>query len=96
MQPLSSYILDPFWTWGSFSHWDLGIEINSEDVTSYTMQYQEVFLKYVENEYCAQHRHLCGMKPDGIQSNFVFISALASGSGQLSFDPYDVSSSDEG
>ena len=35
-----------------------GMDINPKDETSYTTQYQEAFLKYVENEYCAKHRRV--------------------------------------
>jgi len=31
------------------------MDINPEDETSYTIQYQEAFLKYVENEYSPKH-----------------------------------------
>jgi hypothetical protein len=31
--------------------WDKGMDINSDDETSYTTQPQEDFMKYVENEY---------------------------------------------
>ena len=34
------------------------MNIIPEDETSYATQYQEAFLKYVENEYCAKHRRL--------------------------------------
>jgi len=49
--PLVGY-LDPLLT----LMWDKGMDINLEDETSYTTQYQEAFLKYVENEYCAKHQ----------------------------------------
>jgi hypothetical protein len=49
-------ILDLFPKLRSFRKWDKGMDINSEDETSYTIQYQEAFLKYVENEYCAKPR----------------------------------------
>jgi hypothetical protein len=53
---ISAQILDPFQKLESFRKWDKGMDINAEDETSYTTQYQEAFLKYVENEYCAKHR----------------------------------------
>ena len=52
---ISAHILDPFRKLRSFRKWDKGMDINPEDETSYTTQYQEAFLKYVENEYCAKH-----------------------------------------
>jgi len=47
---ISAHILDPFWTLHLFRRWYKGIDINPEDRISYTTQYQEAFLKYVENE----------------------------------------------
>jgi len=52
---ISPYILDPFRKLRSFRKWDKGMDINPEDETSYTIQYQEAFLKYVENEYSPKH-----------------------------------------
>jgi len=54
---ISPHILDPFRMLQSFRMWVKGMDINPEDETSYTTQYQEAFLKYVDNEYCAKHRH---------------------------------------
>jgi len=65
--------------------------INPEDETSYTKQYQEVFLKYVENKYCAKHRCLPVIKLKNIPNTNLVSSAMASRSGQ-SYDPYDLSS----
>jgi hypothetical protein len=53
---MSAQILDPFQKLESFRKWDKGMDINPEDETSYTTQYQEAYLKYVENEHCAKHR----------------------------------------
>jgi len=39
-----AHILNPFWMLWSFRKWDRGMDINPEDETSYTIQYQEVFL----------------------------------------------------
>jgi len=55
---ISAHILDPFRKLQSFTKWGQGIDINPEDETSYTTQYQEAFLKYVENEYCAKHQRV--------------------------------------
>jgi len=52
---ISAHILDPFRKLRSFRECDKGMDINPEDETSYTIQYQEVFLKYVENKYCAKY-----------------------------------------
>jgi hypothetical protein len=53
---ITAHILDLFRKLRSFRKWDKGMDINPEDETSYTAQYQEAFLKYVEKEYCAKHR----------------------------------------
>jgi hypothetical protein len=34
------------------------MDINADDEASYTTQYQEAFLQYVENEYCAKYQPL--------------------------------------
>jgi hypothetical protein len=60
------------------------MDINPEDETSYTTQYQEAFLKYVENEYCAKHRRFPVTKLETILVNNLRSSAMASRSGQFS------------
>jgi len=71
------------------------MNINPEDKTSYTIQYQEAFLKYVENEYCAKHRRVPVNKLQSIPSSNHISSAMASRSCQSSFDPCNLSSDDE-
>jgi len=71
------------------------MDINPKDETSYTTQYQEAFLKYVENKYCAKHRQLSVIKPEQIPSNNSCPSATASGFGPPSVDAYDLRSADE-
>ena len=92
---ISAHILDLFRKLRSFRKWDKGIDINPEDETSSTTQYQEAFLKYVDNEYCAKHRQLSVTKHEKLLSNDFIHSAMPSQSGQSSFDPYDLSSGDE-
>ena len=71
------------------------MEIHSEDNTYYTTQYQEAFLPYVENEYCAKHRHCLVIKPESILNNNLFFTALVSRTGCASFSPDDFSSADD-
>jgi len=92
---ISAHILEPFRKLRLFRKWDKGMDINPEDKTSYTTQYQEAFLKYVEKEYCAKHRRVPVNKLETVPSNNLLPSATASGSYQSSFDPYDLSSDDE-
>jgi hypothetical protein len=92
---ISAYIVDPFRKLRSFRKWDKGMDINPEDETSYTTQYQESFLKYVENEYCTKHRRVPVNKLETVPTNNLVPSATASGSYQSSFDPYDLSTDDE-
>ena len=89
---ISAHIHDPFRKLRSFSKWDKGMDINPEDKSSYTTQYQEAFLMYVENEYCAKHRCVPVNKLETVPSSNLVPSATASGSNQSSFDPYDLSS----
>jgi hypothetical protein len=92
---ISADILYPFRKLRSFRQWDKGMVINPEDETSYTTQYQEAFLKYVENQYCAKHRRVLVNILETVPSSNLVPSATASGSYQSSLDPYDVSRDDE-
>jgi hypothetical protein len=68
---------------------------NPEDETSYTPQYQEAFLQYIVNEYCAKYRRLPVLKLGTIPDNNLRSSAMSFRSGESSYDPYDLSSDDE-
>jgi len=92
---ISAHILDPFWMLRSFRKWDKIIYINPEDEISYPTQYQQAFLKYVDNEYCTKHWRLPVTKPDSIPNNNPVSSAMASRLGQSSYDPYDLYCDDE-
>jgi len=95
MLPIWAHILDLFRKMQLSRKCDKGMDINLEDETSYTTQYQEAFLKYVVNEYCAKHQHVPVNIPKSILSSNLIPSAMASASGQLSFNPYIVISADE-
>jgi hypothetical protein len=82
MHGISAHILDPFRKLRSFSQLGKGIDINPEDETSYTTQYQEVVLKYVENKYCAKHRHVPVNKLETVPSSNLILSGIASGAYQ--------------
>jgi len=84
---ISAHILDPFWKLLSCRKWVKGMDINPEDEISYTTQYHEAFLKYVENEYCAKHQPVPVNKLETVPSSNLVHSAPASGSYQSSFDP---------
>jgi hypothetical protein len=71
------------------------MDINPEDETSYTTQYQEAFLKYVENEYHTKHRHALVNELETVPSSNHVPSTTASGSNESTFDPYDLFSDDE-
>jgi hypothetical protein len=92
---ISAHVLDPFRKLRSFRKWHKGMYIIPEDETSYTTQYEEAFLKYVENEYCAKHRRVPVNKLENVSSCNLVPSATAAGSYQSSFDPYDLSSDNE-
>jgi hypothetical protein len=92
---ISAQIVDPFRKWRSFRKWDKEMDINPEHETSYTTQYQEAFLKYVENDHCAKHRRAPVNKLEMVWNRNLVPSATASGSYQSSFDPHDLSSHDE-
>ena len=95
MHLISAQILDPFQKLRSYWKWYKGMDINPEAETSYTTQYMQASLKYAENEYFAKHRHVPVNKPENITGNNLVPSSMASGSGQSSFDQYDLSSDDD-
>jgi len=92
---ISTHIYDSFWKLRLFRKWDKGMDINPEDETSYTTQYQEAFLKCVENEYWAKHRLSPVTIPKSVPTNNLVFSAMASRSAESAYDPYDLSSDDE-
>jgi hypothetical protein len=92
---ISAHLLDPFQKLRSFTKWDQRMDINPEDETSYTTQYQEAFLKYVENEYCDKHQCAPLNKVKTVPTSNLIPSATATGSYQSSFHSYDLSSDDE-
>jgi len=71
------------------------MDINPEDEIFYTTQYQEAFLKYMENEYCAKNRRVLVNKPKSLLRSNLIPLQMVLGSCQSSFDPYDLSSDDE-
>ena len=77
---ISAQILDPFRMLPSFRKWDKGMDFNPPDETSYTTQYQEAFLKYVDNEYCAKHRRVPVIKHESLPSSNLIPSATVLGS----------------
>jgi len=92
---IPAQILDLFQKLQSFGKWDKAMDINPDDETSYTTQYQEASLKYVVTEYCAEHRRAAVNKLETVPSSNLVPSAAPSGSYQSSFDPDDLSSDDE-
>jgi len=81
MHFLSALILDPLGKLRSFRQWDKGMDINPEDETSYTTQYNEAFLKSVENEYWAKHWRLPVNIPENLPFSNLIHSAMALRSG---------------
>jgi len=63
------------------------MDINTEDETSYTTQYQEAILMDVENECCAKHRQWSVINHDNVRGLNLFPSAKASKFGQSSVEP---------
>jgi len=94
MFPIYAHNLDPFRKLRSFRKRDKGMDIDSEDETSYSTEYQEAFLKYVENKYCSNHQRVPVNEHNSLLSSNLIPSATASGSCQSFFDPYDFSSDD--
>jgi len=70
------------------------MDINPNDETSYTNQYQQAFGKYVGNKYWAEHRQMSVSKPKNVPHGNIFPSAKTSALCQSSDDPYDLFSID--
>jgi len=92
---ISAYIIDPFRMLRSFRKCGKTIDINTEDKTSYTIQYQEAFLKYVENKYCPKHRLLLVTMSDNTLNNNLSSFEMASRSAQSSYNPYNLCTDDD-
>jgi len=95
MDFISAHFLDPSRKLRSFRQWDKGMDINPEDETSYTTQYDKAFLKYLEKESRARDRGVPVDQLKTIPSNNLLPCATASGSYQSSLDPYDLPSDHE-
>jgi hypothetical protein len=77
---IATHILEPLRKLQSFRKWDKRMDINPEEEISDTTQYQEAFLKYVENEYFAKHQRVPVNKFQTLPSSNPISSATASGS----------------
>jgi len=71
------------------------MDVNPEDETSYSTEYRNVILKYVENKYCAKHRGMPIIIPEKVAGSNIVPSAKASRFGESFYDPHDLSSDDE-
>ena len=67
-----AHILHTFQMLQSFLKLDKGMDINPEDETSYSTQYEEAFLKYVKHEYCAKHRRMSVIQLEPVPSTNPF------------------------
>jgi len=92
---ISAHILDSFWKFWLVKKCDNVMDMNPEDETSFTIQYQEACLQYVEREYCSKHRWMFVIQPENVPHSNIFLSAEVSGFGQSSFDSYNLSSDDK-
>jgi len=92
---ISAYNVDLFWKLWSLKKCDKGIDINPEDETFYNTQYQQVLLKYVDNEYFAIHRQFPSMKHETVLRNNLLFSVIASTACQASSEQYHLPITDE-
>jgi len=84
---IAAHMLHPLWKLRSFGMSDNGMHLKPEDETSYTTQFQEPFVRYVENEFCAKHRRVPVNMQESFPSSNLIHSTTSSGSCQSSFDP---------
>jgi len=92
---ISAHILNPFRKLRLSRKWAKGMDINLEDQTSYTIQYKEAFLEYVENEFWAKHQCVAVNELQRFPRRNLVPSIMALGSCQSLFRAYDLSSDDE-
>jgi hypothetical protein len=88
------HILDPFWKSWSYRKWDNIIDVNPQDDCFFTVQYKDVFLQYVEHEYCFKDCKMYNLKLEIPNHNDPFSTSPDSGSRYWFYDPYDLSSDD--
>jgi len=55
MLVISAHILDSIWKLRSYRKWDKEMDITTDYDTSYTTQFQETFVNYVENKCWDKH-----------------------------------------
>jgi len=75
--------------------WDKGRYMNPAHGTSYTIQYPEAIVMYVQNDYCAMQQRVAGNILDSIPSSNLLPSTTASRLRKCSCGSYDLSSDDE-
>jgi hypothetical protein len=92
---IAAQIMDPFRKLRTFRKWDKGMDTNPEDEESFTAQYKDAFLKYVEREYCSSSKLPTAAKQETDEITDMLSTPPRSGPGQSSWDPYDLSSDDE-
>jgi len=91
----SAHILDHFRKLWSLRMWDKETDIDPEDKSSNTIQYQEAFLKFVQNEYYAKHRHVPVNIHEIVPRSNLIPSGTVLESRQSSCEPTDLSSDDD-
>jgi hypothetical protein len=92
---ITAHIIDRFRKLRSCKKRDKGMDINSDDETSWCTQYQDALRKYVEKEYCAKHRRLLVLKSDNTLNNNLSSFEMAFKSSKSFYNPYNFSSDDD-
>jgi hypothetical protein len=87
---IAAHLLDPFPKLRSFRKWDKAMDVNPEDEGSFTAQYKDAFLKYMEDEYCSKDRIKPNFKLETSNQNYSFSTSPLSGPGHSFYDPYDL------
>jgi len=80
MHLISAHIFDSFRKSRSFWKSDKEMDSNADEDISYTTHYEEAFLEYVDNEYCATYQCVLFNKLECIPSSNLVPSIMASGS----------------
>jgi hypothetical protein len=88
---IAADILVSFRKLQSFRKWDKAIDDNSEDHSSFMAHYNNIYLKYVEYEYCSKDPIIPNFTFETTTHNNPFTTSPLSGPAHTFYDPYDLS-----
>jgi hypothetical protein len=92
---IAAQILDPFWKLQSFRKLDKAMDITHKNKGSFTAQYKDAFIKYVEHKYRTRNPITTDTTHNIVPNHNIFSSIPTSGPGQSTCDTNDLPSDDK-